>query len=376
MELKNNSILKFAQTKEYVFLKNIGQGGTGKTILVKDKITKYEFIFKKYEPYDENKRDDFFQRFIDEIRIMYPLFHKNIVRIYNYFLYPEHKTGYILMEYIDGVSIDEYLRWEFKSAYEDIFIQLINGFNYLEKNSVLHRDIRNDNFLITNDGDLKIIDFGFGKKIDVQSEEKASIILNWPVTDLPDEIYDRKYDHKTEIFFVGKLFNKILKNNEINNFRYQYIIDKMISLNPNNRIETFSEILEEISKDVTDKYNFTEEEREIYISFADKLISNINKMNNDINLVDDVNEIIKSLDNVIQNSLLERYLQDNSDLISCFVNNSYNYNKSQNIPIVTIKDFYKFIKKLSHQKKEIVIKNIKTRLNSIEIDTDYFDAPF
>lgn len=376
MKLENNSILKFAQTKEYVFLKNIGQGGTGKTILVKDKITDYEFIFKKYAPYNENRRDDFFQRFIDEIRIMYPLFHKNIVRIYNYFLYPEHKTGYILMEYIDGVSIDDYLKWESKSAYEDIFIQLINGFNYLENNNVLHRDIRNNNFLITNDGNLKIIDFGFGKKIDLQTEEKASILLNWPVTDLPDEINERKYNHKTEIFFVGKLFNNILRNNEINNFRYQNIIDNMILLNPNNRIETFSEILEEISKDVTDKYNFTEEEREIYISFADDLISNINKMNNDINLVDDVNEIIKSLDDVINNSLLERYLQDNSELISCFVNNSYNYNKSQNIPIVTIKDFYKFIKNLSPQKKEIVIKNIKTRLNSIEIDTDYFDAPF
>lgn len=165
MDLNQDQIIEFDQPKKYIFKKYIGQGGTGKTILVKDTITNFDFVFKKYSPQNENKREDYFERFVEEIKIMYPLFHDNIVRIYNYYLYPDKKIGYILMEYIDGSPINEFLCSQDNNVFEDIFIQLIEGFKYLEQNGILHRDIRNRNILITDDGLLKIIDFGFGKKL-------------------------------------------------------------------------------------------------------------------------------------------------------------------------------------------------------------------
>lgn len=87
---------------------------------------------------------------------MYLLSHKNIVRIYNYFLYPENTTGYIFMENIEGETIRNYLLWQSNEVFENIFIQLIEGFDYLEHNNVLHRDIRNENILITDNGVVKI----------------------------------------------------------------------------------------------------------------------------------------------------------------------------------------------------------------------------
>ena len=51
------------------------------------------FVCKKYDREQKEYEDEFYNRFVDEIKIMYSVYHNNIVRIYDYFLYPEYKTG-------------------------------------------------------------------------------------------------------------------------------------------------------------------------------------------------------------------------------------------------------------------------------------------
>lgn len=368
-------ILKFTRTKEYVLEKCIGQGGTGETVLIKDSITDTFFVCKKYSPYDISKKNEYFKRFIDEIKIMFLLSHKNIVRIYNYFLYPENTTGYIVMEYVDGTTINEYLQWANNEIFENVFLQLMEGFEYLEKNDILHRDIRNNNILVTKDGIVKIIDFGFGKKIEKFKKNDASIILNWPVSEFPDEINDYQYTHQTEIYFVGKLFNKLIDENHIEDFRYQYIINKMIITNPTKRIKSFSEVIQNISSDTIDKLDFTIEEKEIYQALADSLISHISYYNKELELVVEPRKIISSLEVVIKESLLEDILQNNNRLISCFITNGYNYSTKKDIEMNDIRAFYKLLIKLPYDKQKIVLDNLHARLKAINvINTD--ELPF
>lgn len=378
MSIMPGEILKFIKTKEFTFVRNIGQGGTGKTVLVKDEITDIDFVCKKYSPYDIDKKSEYFDRFLEEIRIMYLLSHKNVVRIYTYFLYPEHTTGYILMEYIDGSTIDDYLWLQTNDVHESIFIQLLEGFEYLEKNNVLHRDIRNQNILITNDGIVKIIDFGFGKKIETTPSKNASasVILNWPVSELPEEINNYQYNHQTEVYFVGKLFNKILEDTGIDDFRYQHVIDKMIITNPEKRIKSFAEVLQSISADLFEENDFTKDEKAIYRLFADHISSHINTMINERKLVVDPKEIISSLEDVLKDCLLKEFVQDNSRLISCFVNNPYNYSTRKDIPVEEIRNFYKMFKRLSPIKQRILLDNIGNRLSTIPIKLEDDDIPF
>src|SRR5690606_15658456 len=119
----------------------------------------------KYSPFYPEHKDLYFNYFLDEIKLLHKIYHKNIVRVFNYYLYPEQMTGYILMEFVKGQNIDEYIS-ENPDRLSDLFVQIINGFTYLEENKILHRDIRPDNILVTVDGVTKIIDFGFGKLID------------------------------------------------------------------------------------------------------------------------------------------------------------------------------------------------------------------
>ena len=98
-----------------------------------------------------------------------------MVRVFNYYLYPEHLTGYILMEHVNGVDIDDHLARNPEQT-NDLFLQAVNGFAYLERAGILHRDIRPGNLMVREDGVLKIIDLGFGRRMSTrQILTKASL---------------------------------------------------------------------------------------------------------------------------------------------------------------------------------------------------------
>lgn len=210
--MKNGDVITFDAKKNMTYVKPLGSGGTGDTYLFKDETTNTYFAIKKYTPKNLDKIDEYYSRFVDEIKILFNIYHPNIVRIYNYYLYPNAKTGYLQMEYIEGISIDKYDTKNSSKTWEDIFREIIGAFEYLESKGILHRDIRPSNILIDKDDNVKIIDFGFGKQVYSGNNTDNSIFLNWPATIMPEEVeFHREYNHQTEIYFVGCLFRHLLK---------------------------------------------------------------------------------------------------------------------------------------------------------------------
>lgn len=65
--------------------------GTGDTHLFEDETTKNSFRNKKICPKNGNDIDENYNRFVDEVKILFDISHKNIVRIYNHYLYPDYK---------------------------------------------------------------------------------------------------------------------------------------------------------------------------------------------------------------------------------------------------------------------------------------------
>ena len=120
--MKKGTYIQFFRKKQYTFIKLLGQGGTGKTILIKDDVIDEVFVCKKYLTYYPEHQDQYFKYFIDEIKLLHTTYHRNIVRVFNYYLYPESKTGFILMEYIDGKSIDTHIA-DNPEKVNDIFLQ-------------------------------------------------------------------------------------------------------------------------------------------------------------------------------------------------------------------------------------------------------------
>lgn len=371
------SEIVFERDKIFEYVKELGSGGTGDAVLVRDKEIDMLFAIKKYSPKNLENLEENYDRFIDEMKILFKISHPNIVRIYNYYLYPENKAGFLQMEYIEGTSIDEYFPEEKGEHWERIFLETLSAFEYLESIKILHRDIRPANIMIDKDSNVKIIDFGFGKKLDIDEFEGRSVVLNWPVTELPEEIvFSNKYNHSTEVYFLGNLFKNILKD-ELERFKYKGVIEKMCEVRTEERYSSFNEISLYISNDLFNVVEFTKNEKEIYLEIADVLFEKINYFSSELKVIETSQTVLEKLEDIIRRSALEGELQDNALLINCFVYGGYTYKRRRDIKVEKIISFYEMMKQLSAFKQKVVLDNIHTRLTIIDVKQDEFDdLPF
>jgi len=104
------------------------------------------------------------QRFLREAQAAAKLVHPNIVTIYEI---GEFENGvYIVMEYANGFSLSKYLEENAEidgHVAIDFSAKLLDGQSAAHKVGILHRDIKTDNILVTEEGGLKVLDFGIAK---------------------------------------------------------------------------------------------------------------------------------------------------------------------------------------------------------------------
>jgi len=331
-------------------------------------------VCKKYSTFYPEDQDIYYKRFIEEIKILYKLNHKNIVRVFNYYLYPEKVTGYIIMEYIEGSNIEEFIEAN-PTNISDIFTQVIEAFKHLEKNGILHRDIRPQNILVSVNGEVKIIDFGFGKKTHLEDENEKSVTLNW-YFDTPLEFSDNIYDFKSEVYFIGKLFEQLTKQHNITSFDYESLIDMMVEKDPTNRISSFFQVYRETISEEKAGVNFSWDEKMKYRSFASSLEKVISAIEKDTSYKEGTEQIIEELEELVKNSILELRIQNTRLLARPFLNGAFKYKGKADIPVDTIKDFLKVFKKMPMNKREIVLNHIWNRLDKIDIYDSFSDLPF
>jgi eukaryotic-like serine/threonine-protein kinase len=354
--------IKFLRKRDYKLIRELGQGACGKTVLLYDDQINEHFVCKKYAPYSEEHRSELFTNFIREIKLLHQIHHPHVVRVFNYYLYPESLSGYILMEYVNGSDIDEFLGVAPEKSNE-LFIQAISGFRYLESNNILHRDIRSQNLMVRDDGTLKIIDLGFGKRIHDSGDFDKSISLNW-WCELPDEFRDDTYDFKTEVYFLGKLFEKTIQEKEIDHFEYGSVLTRMCQTNPEERIETFFEIEKEIQSNQFYEIGFSYKDKSSYRNMADSLQHSITKIEKGAKYFDNVEKLQHQLEDVYRTFMLEENVPDAALVTRCFIKGTYHYRKL-GFQVSVVRDFLHLLKSSSQEQKRIIMANVHTRLDVI-----------
>ncbi|CEG65727.1 hypothetical protein RMATCC62417_02450 [Rhizopus microsporus] len=149
---------------DYVFIKPIGQGKFSKVILANHYLTNEKVAIKVIDKRVHDYR--IMSRLVREITLMEMLYHPNIVRLYQ--TYETMDTLYLVMEYIDGYNLDEFLHQKHGVLSEhearDIFRQMVSAMDYCHSKGVVHRDLKAPNILLTHDMKVKIADFGLGNK--------------------------------------------------------------------------------------------------------------------------------------------------------------------------------------------------------------------
>ena len=355
--------IQFLRSRDYVLLKELGRGACGSTVLLRDEFLNQDFVCKKYSPSAGLDRQEYFKNFLREIKLLHELNHPNIVRVFSYHIYPDKLIGYIVMESVAGDDIATYLTKN-PEQINEVFEQTIHGFCHLELNKVLHRDIRDSNLMVSNSGVVKIIDLGFGKLIEKSLDFDKSISLNW-WCDLPQEFATGIYDFKTEVYFIGKLFEKIILELNISHFKYKTVLGHMCQKNPGTRISQFSEVEAKIGSDLFLEIEFSQDERSAYRYFAESISSSIASAERGKH-IQDIDRLRVSLETLYRSVMLEEFIPDASSVLGLILNGAYKYNRT-GFPVDALRDYLNLLKSTTSEKQRILLANLQNRLNSIPV---------
>lgn len=387
VDKQNGDIVKFLKQKDYTMVNNnLGSGSFGKTVLLKDPFINELFVCKKYEPDPGIDKKQFYNNFLDEIKIMYKLNHKNIVRIYNYYSYEENFTGYILMEYIEGKNlasfINEYSADSAVTSLDDIFIQLIDAFCYMEENGIIHRDIRESNILVDKNGIVKVIDFGIGKIFTNQIEQKDSLAgdVNRASSDtLPKEYYDGVYTNLTDMFYLAELLQRLIKNANFcdeSDFTHWNVLNKMMEKEPENRYESFAEIRNDIGKHDFINMTVSEDDKHIYNNFTDSVCTAVISYRSEQRFNTDPISFISKLSQALKLNAFETYFQNNAEVIRCVVLCGCKYKSYEFITVSSAKNFLNWFSNSTKESQALILTNFIYKLSQIPVVTPEEELPY
>lgn len=368
-----NDVLQFIRQRDYRFVEVLGQGACGQTVLLHDDDIDEYFVCKKFTPYDEAERGPLFEGFVREIKILHLLLHRNVVRVFNYYIYRNELAGFILMEHVKGQSIDKHVATMPETASE-LFVQAISGFRHLEASGVLHRDIRPDNLLVTDASMLKIIDFGFGKRVVTDVDFDKSVSLNW-WCEPPHEFAAGLYDHSTEVYFVGQLFRRLIEENGLGDFAYPEVLEAMCKPRPAERITSFAEVEQALASGIMaqDDYAFSEDDKDAYRTFASLLSWHISKIEAGAEYAEDPDVILNHLESAHRRVSLEEEAPTCMPILGAFIHGGYFFRKT-GFPTEALADFIALLKSATPEQRRIVVLNLHNRLDAIQRYDDASDA--
>jgi len=145
------------------------------------------------------------RRFINESRAVAMFNHNNIVKIYD--ISVDGPFKYIVMEYVDGMTLLDYMEFKKPIDWRDAVIyvdQVLRALDHAHMKGVIHRDIKPQNIMLLEGGYVKVMDFGIAKILDAKDQTlntNAAIGTVYYIS--PEQARNKKVDCRTDIYSLG-----------------------------------------------------------------------------------------------------------------------------------------------------------------------------
>lgn len=187
----------------YEILKRIGSGGMADVYMAKDQKLNRKVAVKvlKREYVDDEK---FLKKFQREAQAIASLTHPNIVNIYD--VGAENGINYIVMELVGGITLKEYIKKKGCISPQetvDISIQIASALSHAHNHHIIHRDIKPQNILISEDGMIKVTDFGIAKAANSNTVTSMATAIGSVHYISPEQAKGRFCDEKSDIYSLG-----------------------------------------------------------------------------------------------------------------------------------------------------------------------------
>lgn len=155
--------------------------------------------------------EEFLSRFRNESKAIALLSHPNIVKIYDVGF--SENLQYIIMEYIDGITLKDYIEEKHALNWKDavhFMIQILRALQHAHEKGIVHRDIKPQNIMMLNDGTIKVMDFGIAKF----SRETGKTATDQAIGSVhyisPEQAKGEATDEKSDIYSVGVMLYEML----------------------------------------------------------------------------------------------------------------------------------------------------------------------
>src|SRR6478672_2851270 len=197
----------------------VGAGGMGEVYRAHDSRLD-RTVAVKVLPASFSADRDRMQRFAQEARAAAALNHPNILSIFD--IGDQQGSLYVVSELLEGETLRERLRNGALSARKaiDYALQVARGLAAAHEKGIVHRDLKPENLFVTNDGRVKILDFGLAKL--TQSEAQSGPQTNLPTATepgvvmgtlgymSPEQVKGKPADQRSDIFAFGAILYEML----------------------------------------------------------------------------------------------------------------------------------------------------------------------
>jgi serine/threonine-protein kinase len=194
-------------TGRYELGERVGSGGMGEVYRARDRILDRD-VAVKLPALDSSPSAR--ERFRREARAAARLDHPNVVRVYDW----DDAGGdaFLVMEYVDGQSLHELLRARDRFSVREaaaIGAQVADALEHAHSRGVVHRDIKPANVLVTNDGTVKVTDFGIAHAGDADSLTEPGTVFGTAGYVSPEQMRGGRVDGRADIYSLGMVLARL-----------------------------------------------------------------------------------------------------------------------------------------------------------------------
>jgi len=284
--MKAKIILK----NRYEIFDKIGSGGMAEVYLAYDRVNELNVAVKilKKENSDEKK----IRQFEKEAKMHSRFDHKNIVKVYD--VGEEDGMHYIVSEYIDGITLKEYIKTFSPIPLDEVIRisqQTLQGLEHAHECGIIHKDIKGQNILLDKDHNVKITDFGIASIID-NDETKTQTLMGTPQYVAPERLEQIGATKQSDIYAVGILM-------------YEMLLGHPPFTADNSTVIIIKQLNNPIPRIIPERNDVPQSLENIVIRATAK------KQKNRYQTVD---EMLHDIDNVYENEDVERLVLENDSL--------------------------------------------------------------
>ncbi len=188
----------------------IGVGGMANVYRCNDTVDDREVAIKILKDEYLNN-EEFIRRFKNESKAIAMLSHPNIVKVYDVSF--GDMIQYIVMEYIDGITLKEYIESQGIIEWKDVIhltTQVLKALQHAHESGIVHRDIKPQNIMLLQDGTIKVTDFGIARFSDKATRTMTDQAIGSVHYIAPEQAKGSITDGKTDIYSVGVMLYEML----------------------------------------------------------------------------------------------------------------------------------------------------------------------